>query len=439
MRNVNDRDVKFQHEARRDIGVRMKIKGEKGVEHESSVVRDGDPPAASHLMLPPGHAFKVKEFSVSLLWPGNDVSGIGGHYFLIEPGAYDFQCELELPGFSALGAGGKQFTPAADEWTGKLTSREQKVTIVAPDAPVAKKAGANPRADETKLKWGEPVNGLRAALAIRTLPAGPGAADTPDLYLVVQNVSDAPIHLIDTVAAPGLRSLAIHRDDLLQSRYRIDEPTTTDVKLQPREAVSLLMTPRGDAPSKGQMLAANMLKEPHLILDGQLNIETAPDGAWTGKLITGKTGGAAAAGQPPLLPGAKVGALPGQPDGPVSNAPGGQVPEADQEALRRLVRGGKIDTKSLQAMITRVAECGAKDAGFARLVLAEFEKSCAAEPGMNRLNRDLLAVMAGMFETWSAPRWRTQLARLNPNDPSPATTPQPEALGQLETEIFRKA
>ena len=157
---------------------------------------------------------------------------------------------------------------------------------------MAKKAGANPRADETKLKWGEPVNGLRAALAIRTLPAGPGAADTPDLYLVVQNVSDAPIHLIDTVAAPGLRSLAIHRDDLLQSRYRIDEPTTTDVKLQPREAVSLLMTPRGDAPSKGQMLAANMLKEPHLILDGQLNIETAPDGAWTGKLITGKTGAA---------------------------------------------------------------------------------------------------------------------------------------------------
>src|SRR5260370_41019641 len=60
---------------------------------------------------------------------------------------------------------------------------------------------------EEKLKWGEPVNGLRAALVIRTSSDEPNAGGTPDLYLLVQNVSDAPIHLADTIAAPNLHHL----------------------------------------------------------------------------------------------------------------------------------------------------------------------------------------------------------------------------------------
>ncbi|HWB03808.1 MAG TPA: M56 family metallopeptidase [Verrucomicrobiales bacterium] len=166
---------------------------------------------------------------------------------------------------------------------------------------------------EQKLKWGESVNGLRAALIILPSAGEPKGKDTPDLYLVVQNVSEAPVHFNDTIAAQGLRYASIHRDELLQSRTRIDEPTMTDVTLQPREAISLVMIPhagsekhvelagaRGETRSKGQLLAAGMLKEPHMILTGQLNIEKAPAGAWTGKLVTPLTGGAdAQVNEPP--------------------------------------------------------------------------------------------------------------------------------------------
>jgi beta-lactamase regulating signal transducer with metallopeptidase domain len=139
VRNSGDKDVKFQHEARRDIGLRMNMKGEKGAVHKASIVRNSDPPAADYLLLPPDHAFKVKEaVIVSLLWRGNDVTGINGHYFLTAPGAYEFQCELDLPGFSRIGEGGKQFTPAEDEWSGKLTTRGLKVEVIAPDAPAPK-------------------------------------------------------------------------------------------------------------------------------------------------------------------------------------------------------------------------------------------------------------------------------------------------------------
>jgi hypothetical protein len=174
-----------------------------------------------------------------------------------------------------------------------------------PGAPVQQQESLKPKGGaklkpgtEEKLKWGEPMNGLRAALVIRTSHDEPNAGDNPDLYLLVQNVSDAPIHLNDTTAAPNLRYLTIQRDDVPQSRTRIEVPTMTDVMLQPREATFLLMCPRGATPSRGQLLAAGMLKEPHMILVGQMSIEKAPAGAWTGKLVTGETSGAGALGQP---------------------------------------------------------------------------------------------------------------------------------------------
>jgi beta-lactamase regulating signal transducer with metallopeptidase domain len=156
---------------------------------------------------------------------------------------------------------------------------------------------------EQKLKWGEPANGLRAALAIRDSSDDPDTK-TPDLYLAVQNVSNAPIHLNDTVAAPNTRYLTIYRDELAQSRTRIDDPTMANAMLQPREVTYLLMVPRARVPSngrlvsKGQLLARGMLKEPHMMLVGQIKIEQAPAGAWTGTLVSGKTGGASAKGNP---------------------------------------------------------------------------------------------------------------------------------------------
>ena len=137
VQNPGDKDVKFQDNMRADpeFGLRVKLKDAKGEDHNSNFWPDDRPPSGFHRLLPPGHALKVKEFTISLFLPENDFSHAKGHFFGINPGAYDFHCELELPGFFATGEGGKQITPAAGEWTGKLTTRGLNIEIIAPDAP----------------------------------------------------------------------------------------------------------------------------------------------------------------------------------------------------------------------------------------------------------------------------------------------------------------
>lgn len=130
LRNIGTEGVKFQSNMRPDIGVRLKMTDAKGDELKAYIVPNDRPPFGERRLLPPGHAFKVKEFPISLFRPANDVSSVRDHYFPIEPGAYEFHCELELPGFSATGEGGKQLTPAAGEWTGKLTTRGVNVQVV---------------------------------------------------------------------------------------------------------------------------------------------------------------------------------------------------------------------------------------------------------------------------------------------------------------------
>ena len=135
VRNIGNEGVKFQLNTRPDIGLRMKLKNAKGEEKMATIVPNDRPLFGEHRLLPPGHALKVKEFPISLFRPINDVSSVRNHYFPIEPGAYEFHCELELPGFAATGEGGKQLTPAAGEWTGKLTTRGVNVQVVDLDAP----------------------------------------------------------------------------------------------------------------------------------------------------------------------------------------------------------------------------------------------------------------------------------------------------------------
>jgi hypothetical protein len=162
------------------------------------------------------------------------------------------------------------------------------------------------------------VNGLRAALVIRTSSDKAKADDVPDIYLLVQNVSDAPIHLNDTVAAaPNVRYLTLYRDDLPQGRTRIDQPTQADAMLQPRQATFVRMCP--SSTTRGQSLAAGMLKEPHMVLEGEMNIAQAPAGAWTGKLVTGATNGAAAQIDP--ADGPKAAGAPGGGGGGAKPAP----------------------------------------------------------------------------------------------------------------------
>lgn len=101
-------------------------------------------------------------------------------------------------------------------------------------------------------------------------------------------------------------------------------------------------------------------------------------------------------------------------DSTTTNANDIKSPDLESQAsardtLQRLIRGGKINTSTIQEWVTQVARAGAQDLEFARLVLAEFEKANAAEPRSNRLNRVLLSVIAEMFEAWSEPRWKAHL------------------------------
>ena len=72
--------------------------------------------------------------------------------------------------------------------------------------------------------------------------------------------------------------------------------------LQPREVAFLQMFPptrrdRTDAPGVDSSRRA-ALKDTHQTLVAELKIEQAQAGAWTGKLVTGETSGAVAAGKP---------------------------------------------------------------------------------------------------------------------------------------------
>lgn len=179
-----------------------------------------------------------------------------------------------------------------------------KTLLSAPGAPVQQQESLKPKEGEKlgagveqKLKWGNTAGGLRAALVIRNIADQANEAGTPDLYLVVQNVSDAAIHFNDTIAEQNVRYITFQRDEVPQGRIKIDVPTMADATLQPREVTYLRLCPKTS--TRGQALAALILKEPHEVLVGQITIEKAPAGAWTGTLVSGGTHGADAQIDPP--------------------------------------------------------------------------------------------------------------------------------------------
>ncbi len=166
--------------------------------------------------------------------------------------------------------------------------------------PTPPKGAKLASAIEGKLKWGEPVNGLRAALAVRPVPGKAKNGDGYDLFLVVQNVSKAPLRFRDTTESPERRILDTKRDGMILDRLVFNWPTQTDVLLQPREVAFLLLIPPDrfppnpkDGPRVGSVIADVMLKDTRYSWVAHMQIEKAPAGTWTGKLVTGATNGAA--------------------------------------------------------------------------------------------------------------------------------------------------
>jgi beta-lactamase regulating signal transducer with metallopeptidase domain len=171
-----------------------------------------------------------------------------------------------------------------------------------PAEPKSEQISKPEAAPEEQLQWGEPVNGLRAALVIRPIPRDPKIKDAPEFYLAVQNVSDGPIRLKDTVEAADLRHLWLRIDGELVAGFGSKDPSGTDLTLKPHEIVYLRMfapDPNRDGKhSTGAVLAEGLLKDTHQSMVGELRIKQAVAGAWTGKLKSGEVTGVVAAGQP---------------------------------------------------------------------------------------------------------------------------------------------
>ena len=154
---------------------------------------------------------------------------------------------------------------------------------------------------EENLKWGDPVNGLRAAVVIRTSSDKPKAGEMPDLYVAVQNVSKAPIRLNDTLAEQQPRMLYLKSDGKIQAGIGAKNPRLGDRMLQPGEVTFVLMydsEPLADGRTTGSIIAEGVLKDTHQSVVADMLIERAPAGAWTGKLVTGETSGSVASGEP---------------------------------------------------------------------------------------------------------------------------------------------
>ena len=115
-----------------------------------------------------------------------------------------------------------------------------------------------------------------------------------------------------------------------------------------------------------------------------------------------------------------------------------------QELLQRLVRGGKIDTKSLDALITAVAHQATQDEAFARTVLEEFQKSCAGGEQMMSRRRDLLNVFVEFFELEDDARSINGTDSLDTHLPSPMPTTgkaksssaEPPKMAELKAELL---
>ncbi len=145
---------------------------------------------------------------------------------------------------------------------------------------------------EAQLDWGKTVNGLRAATIIHGQP--------PAICLVVQNVSEAPLRLIDKVQAKDLRNLILSDSKGIVFVLSSDEPTQTDVVLQPRDVIYLRIMPpvkEGELSAESALIEG-LRKDALQTWEIALKLENAPEGSWKGTLVTAPTRAAVSAQSP---------------------------------------------------------------------------------------------------------------------------------------------
>jgi beta-lactamase regulating signal transducer with metallopeptidase domain len=189
-----------------------------------------------------------------------------------------------------------QIRASAAHFAGELSGGTTKfrVTAAVPKKDQPQQGVKLQPATEEKLEWGEPVNGLRLALAWPPTLGEPAVGEVPDFYLAVQNVSTKPLRLYTMADAPDMRQLTIKTAGVIQSAIVNRDPSGTDLTLQPREVVFVRLFPeqatqRPDLPPHGSLIASGVRQSPAMRVRADMVISKAPGVAWTGKLSTPDT------------------------------------------------------------------------------------------------------------------------------------------------------
>src|SRR5262249_27570134 len=143
-------------------------------------------------------------------------------------------------------------------FAGELSGGETKfrVTAAAPKKDEPKEGAKLKPATEQKLKWGEPVNGLRMALAWPPSLGEPGMGDGQQFYLVVQNVSQAPVRLTANDAAPNPRRLITWDNGRPLSATKDPLAMPGDWLLEPRGVAFLRLFGPAERLSDGSTISA---------------------------------------------------------------------------------------------------------------------------------------------------------------------------------------
>lgn len=172
---------------------------------------------------------------------------------------------------------------------------EKPATVAKPESQKTIEGQTLKTATEQRLKWGEPVNGLRMALAWPPALGEPAIGDEQVFYLVVQNVSQDKIRLTANDAAPNPRKLIFRSGGRHLSALNDLSTMPGDWRLEPRQVASLRLFQTSEKLPDGRTVDAiqeeTVRHFPQYSLTAEMNIETAPAGAWTGKLATSQTRG----------------------------------------------------------------------------------------------------------------------------------------------------
>ncbi|MEI8212696.1 MAG: hypothetical protein WCI02_11150 [Planctomycetota bacterium] len=158
--------------------------------------------------------------------------------------------------------------------------------------PTSSSVDFTDRALEPLLTWGDPIDGLRSAVFVRT------TLDEQDerknsISLAIQNVSDHAIRLADSGADKNKRTVYLHRSAEILMGLSHARSSSLDVVLQPEE-IHLVDFFEGaeDADRINKDLCEGLFKAPSQSLSIRWNLASVPEGAWEGELKTTVSRGA---------------------------------------------------------------------------------------------------------------------------------------------------